>query len=132
MSKSPAFTCGQECRAPYPFIRTTYDELPDAEGELTTQPTWKPGVEHELTAPYGDTLTYADAMGEVAFTVVAVFKPGKYPERVFYVRNWIDPDGKRFGRNNLRMATMQNFRVLIKGYRHDFEMSDYEANKEAA
>lgn len=133
MSKPPAFSCGQECRAPYPFIRTVYDAPPDdPEGTKPVEiATWRPGVEHENTSQYSE-ITYADAMGEVVFTIIGVFKPGGYPERVFYLRNWIDPDGKRFGRNNLRMTTTQNFRNLIKGYRHDFEMSDYEANKEAA
>lgn len=128
------FFAGQEHRAPYPFIRTIYEAPPDdPEGTMCVkQETWRPGVEHELEGPYGDTCTYADAMGEVLFTVIAVFKPGSFPTRVFYLRNWIDPDGRRFGKNKLHVTTAQHFRTLTKGYRHDFEMSDYEHNKDAA
>jgi hypothetical protein len=133
MSGNSEFWCGQEWRAPYPFIRATYEALPDdPEGVPTEESTWRPGVEHELEGPYGDTCTYADALGEVVFTVIGVFKPGSYPARVFYLRNWIDPDGKRFGKNNLRVTTAQHFRSLAKGYRHEYEMSDYLHNLEAA
>jgi hypothetical protein len=121
--RSAGFASGQEFRAPYPFCRTTYDVLPDDDGEPVEQPTWKPGVEWD-TNNFGDSEAGADAVGEVVFTVIAVFKPGSYPPRVFFLRNWIDPDGRRFGRNNLRMTTQQNFRKLIKGYRHDYEISE--------
>lgn len=124
--RKTVFACGQEFRAPYPFCRTTYDALPDFEGEPVEQPTWKPGVEWDVNN-YGDSEAGADAVGEVVFTVIAVFKPGSFPPRVFFLRNWVDPDGKRFGRNNLRMTTQQNFRKLIKGYRHDYELSEGEA-----
>lgn len=119
------FFCGQKHTAPYPFVRTTYEALPDdLDGVPTELPTWRPGVEHEACEPYGDTYTFADRMGNVEFTVIGVFKPGSFPTRVFFVRQWIDPDGKRFGKNKLRVTTAQNFRQLIKGYRHDFEIED--------
>lgn len=55
--------------------------------------------------------------------VVATFKPGRFPERVFYTRRWIDPDGREFGKTNkLRATTTAHFRSLLKGYRHDFEV----------
>lgn len=124
------FYCGREFRAPYPFIHTTYEKLPeDWEGMPVTTPTWRPGVEHENTPPYGDTRTYADAMGEVVFQVIGVFKPGSFPTRIFFTRQWIDPDGKNFGKGKLRVTTQQHFRTLIKGYRHDFEMSEWEPTK---
>lgn len=125
----PEFVCGQEHRAPYPFVRTTWEAPPEDPCEMDAPPnmqtSWRPGVEHENLSQYSE-WTYAEGMGEVVFTVVAVFKPGSYPERVFYLRNWITPDGKRFGKNNLRMTTTQNFRQLIKGYRHDYEMAEAE------
>lgn len=127
------FTAGQERRASYPFIRTTYEAMPDdieGVGLPVERPTWRPGLEH-YADQYSD-WSEADANGEVVYTVIATFKPGKYPERVFYLRNWVDPDGKRFGRNNLRIATTQQFRILIKGYRHDYEMSDFEAARPEA
>lgn len=121
------FFAGQQHRAQYPFVRTTYDALPDdADGVPQERPTWRPGVEHENLSQYSE-WTYADGMGAVEYVVIGVFKPGSYPARVFYTRTWVDPDGKRFGNQKLRITTMQNFRTLIKGYRHDYEMKQQEA-----
>lgn len=115
------FVCGQEHRAQFPFTREVYEAPPDdPEGDWVKVPSWKPGA--ELGADQYDEWCVADGRGEVVYTVIAVFKPGSFPTRVFYTRNWIDPDGKRFGKNNLRITTAQHFRTLIKGYRHDYEL----------
>jgi hypothetical protein len=119
---------GQEHRAKFPFLRTTYEKMPDdidGTGLPVDTPTWRPGVE-DCCNQYSS-WSEAHGEGEVIYSVVATFKPGKYPERVFYLRNWVDPDGKRFGKNNLRITTAQNFRELIKGWRHDYELTDAEA-----
>lgn len=130
----PEFYAGSEHRAPYPFVRTAWEAPPEDPyeegGAPNMQPTWKPGVEHDNIDQY-HTVTFADRMGEVVFTVIGAFKPGSYPTRIFYVRQWVDPDGKQFGSTKLRVTTQQHFRQLIKGYRHDFEMSDYEDAKAA-
>jgi hypothetical protein len=129
MSAPPKYHAGQEIRAPYPFIRTSYEAMPEGPDEVPVEkPTWRPGVEHELTDNTGSTITYADMMGEVYYQVVAIFKPGTFPERIFFVRQWIDPDGRWFGKGKLHITTTQAFRRLCGGYRHDFEMSDYEHN----
>ena len=59
-------------------------------------------------------------MGSMVLTVVDVFKPGRYPARVFYTRQWIDPDGKVFGKSALRMTTVSAFLRRTRGYMHDF------------
>lgn len=126
---APAIEAGKEYRATFPFVRTTYEAMPDdlvGCGLPVERPTWRPGCEHE-TSNTGDTWSFAHADGEVAYSVVATFKPDKYPTRVFYLRSWIDPDGKRFGKNNLRITTTQNFRHLLKGYRHDYEIEEIES-----
>lgn len=115
------FFCGQEHRAPYPFVRATYD-IGDLENGPNEHPTWNPGVERGASQ-YSD-WCIADARGEVVYTVVALFKPASYPMRVFYLRHWVDPDGKKFGKGKLRITTVQNFRTLIKGYRHDYEIEE--------
>jgi len=119
MTELPEFFCGQEHVAEYPFVRDAYQDF-DEDGPIEVN-TWKPGVRHEMVYP-DDSETYADAKGKVTYTVIAIFKPGSYPERIFYIRNWVNPDGKRFGKNKLRIATRQNFRVLLRGYRHEYQM----------
>lgn len=61
----------------------------------------------------------------MALDVVATFKPGRFPERVFYTRRWVDPDGREFGKTGrLLIATAGQFRRLLKGYRHPFAVCE--------
>lgn len=109
-----------EIRAPYPFFRVLGTNWKDVMGpEIMC---WRPGTRAEHCAP-DDVESVADGLGLIVLTEVSRHKPGKYPERVFYVRQWIDPEGKQFGKTDLRMTTAQAFARLCKGYRHDFEMA---------
>lgn len=69
----------------------------------------------------------ADAMGAQVITVVSVHRPGRFPTRVFYTRQWRDPDGKLFGKGNLRVLSIHHFRTLTRGYRHEFRLVQVEA-----
>lgn len=118
--------------APYPFVRdehcvegVDHDGLP-----LCIQfGNWRPGTRMEsrgLRAPYYEEEIIdclADGMGQIELTAISIHRPGKFPTRVFFTRHWIDPDGKRFGKNKLRMTTVNAFAALTTGYRHDFEMA---------
>lgn len=103
----------------YPFVRSEV-ELPlnDPEAtEIVTVKGWRPGVDF---VQYGDDHdACADAFGEMLLTVVSLHKPGRFPVRVFYTRQWKDPDGKVFGKGALRIATQEKFRRISKGYRHE-------------
>ena len=111
---------GYEHTFSYPFTRDEFTEM-DEDGE-SKRKTWRPGIRQQNTGP--ETVgAFADSIGQQIVTVVAVFKPGKYPERVFFTRKWRDPSGKVFGKNNLHMTTRSNFIALTRGYRHEFEMS---------
>jgi hypothetical protein len=108
----------------YPFVRDTYVEpYADEDGIASREiPCWKPGVRHENT-PTGDTEAFADGVGWQIITVVGRFKPGRFPERVFFTRKWRDPDGREFGKGGCRVVTMQVFRSLTSGYRHEYLMA---------
>ncbi|HEY5800340.1 MAG TPA: hypothetical protein VIT92_08965 [Burkholderiaceae bacterium] len=116
---------GKQYATNYPFIRVKFDshELSDGEWTHAEIESWQPGVRFESDG-FDGTDTYADGVGAMQLQVVSTHKPDKYPERVFYVRQWRDPDGKVFGKPKLRITTAQNFRQLIKGYRHEYEMSE--------
>ena len=107
----------------YPFARfmaTTYDM--DGPSEFIS---WKPGVTFRACGYYGDeSEAIANGIGSMTLTVVSVHKPGKYPERVFYVRQWTNPDGQSFGKTNLRVTTTQAFKRLASGYRHDYRVDE--------
>lgn len=108
---------------PHPFIREEVSLPPDdpeAKG-LHLVMSWRPGVRSEACAP-DDFEFVADGMGAQILTVVSEHKPGRYPARIFYTRQWRSPAGKLFGKPALRIKTRQAFLRLVKGYRHDYRL----------
>ena len=115
--------------AGYPFVRYVANLLDEDDGNPYQTEGWRPGCtkeEDENAGSYFPELHYvADGTGAMVLDVVATFKPGRVPERVFYTRRWIDPDGREFGKTGkLRIATTGQFRRLLKGYRHPFEVCE--------
>ena len=111
----------------YPFGRYVADLIIE-DGYYRTEG-WRPGCTAEEDERdehgYPSNVVVADGTGSMVLEVVATFKPGRFPERVFYTRRWVDPDGREFGKpNKLRVTTAAHFRRLLKGYRHDFEVSE--------
>lgn len=110
---------GATIRVVYPFVRckaTVFDC--DGPAEIDS---WKPGVEYVLVYP-DDSEAVAHGLGFMYLTVVSVHKPGRYPTRVFFTRQFERPDGKRFGRNKLHIATAEKFKRLARGYQHEYRL----------
>ena len=117
-------TIGETYATPYPFVRREVElppDSPDATGMATTM-SWVPGVEREHYHHESDADAYADGLGEMLMTVIDVHKPGRFPARVFYTRQWKDPSGHVFGKAGLRIVTAEKFRRLRKGYQHEFDL----------
>lgn len=114
------FSDGQVFELRYPMVLETVS-LFDEEGPIQTE-SWRPGTRWAHTSPYGDAESYADGEGKMLLTVVSMHKPGKYPERVFFTRKFVSPVGREFGSSKLRMATIQTFRRLTKGFRYEYEV----------
>jgi hypothetical protein len=111
--------------APYPFVRDTYVKYEAETTDLVEAPTWKPGAVLESVGPYHEEVAaVADGVGSVIYTVIDIHKPGRFPTRVFYTRQWVTPEGKMFGKVKLHIDTMEKFRRLVRGYRFDFELRD--------
>ena len=111
---------GRTFEIPHPFVW----EYADVRGEKIES--WRPGVRHEQDPedPYnGEGIRLADGVGKQFITVVSVHKPGRYPERVFYTREWQDPDGKKFGKHGLRMTTTAALRRRVSGYHYAYEIA---------
>jgi hypothetical protein len=112
---------------PYPFVRETVS-LPDIDVDgvgCNEVPTWRPGTRFELHQRWdGEEWSecVADAMGRMVLTVISEHKPGRFPTRVFFTRQWVDPDGKRFGKKALRILSRSAFTALTRGYRHRYEI----------
>lgn len=105
---------GEVYQIPYPFVREKVS-LYDGD-ELT----WRPGI--RMVPCRDDAHAEADGMGEQIISIIATFKPGKFPLRVFYTRKWSDPDRKVFGKDRCRVTTIHAFRSLVDGYRHKFKL----------
>jgi hypothetical protein len=110
---------GQIFDIDYPFVLTLYlDRDPDGCDERLS---WKPGTTQERCAP-DDFESVAHGTGKMRLTIVGTFKPSGFPERVFFTRKWIDPDGRQFGKNRLHIKARSQFTNLTKGYRHEFRL----------
>lgn len=125
----PLPTVGALFEARYPYVRETVS-LFDGDG-MAEQLSWKPGTRGEARGPE-DAEMVADAEGTIILTVVGVFKPGRFPTRVFFTRRWRDPDGREFGKGNCRMTTVAKFYELSRGYRHYYEMAKQNVLQTAA
>jgi hypothetical protein len=115
------FEDGAVLTVTYPFVRETYTTYDDEGG--CSMPTWRPGVRYEDCGPE-DVEPVADAEGQAIFTVVATFKPGRFPTRVFFTRRFVSPEGKVFGKGKLHIATAEKVRRLARGYRDPYRLSD--------
>lgn len=107
----------------YPFVKESFVKQ-EWDGDSPTAceiDGWRPGCNIEKGDQYGGSSFYADEVGQMILTVVSLHKPGRYPARVFFTRQWRDPDGKVFGAKKLRVTTEQAFKSMSKGYRHEFE-----------
>lgn len=119
MSTSEAIKAGAVFKVAYPFMRVEYAQTEwDGEGVVeSVVKSWKPGCEYVPRGPYGeDSEGVCNGEGWMVLTVVEVFKPGKYPVRVFFTRQWVDPEGRAFGKNNLRIMTLPAFKRRAAGW----------------
>lgn len=109
----------------FPFVRckaSTYD----GEGPYEFV-SWKPGVVSRYVGNWGDTEFIAHGVGKMRLQVVSRHKPGKqYPERVFFVRTWVTPDGHQFGKTGLKITTEQAFQRRTRGYLYEFRLDNPE------
>lgn len=120
--RSPLPEIGRVFEVPYPYVKDTWVEYYGTD-ETDEVPTWKPGVRQEAMRGDEETYAVADGMGAQVVTVVGIYKPGRYPTRVFYSRQWRDPDGKLFGRAKCRSLIGSAFARLVQGYRYPFELT---------
>lgn len=91
---------GKTISVKYPFHverRWIFNEI---EGKNQLRCTFVPGLIKDEV--YGVTV---HGFGYAEFNIVKIVSPGsRYPARVFYTTQYIDPTGKRFGKNKLRVA----------------------------
>lgn len=115
-----AYTDGAVFEVAYPFVLEEFgmpDEIPG--------PSWRPGIRYDhFIDGYGDPDSEAvsDALGKQILTIVSAHKPGHFPTRIFYIQQWEDPNGKRFGKGGLKIKTAAAFTRMLRGYRYEFRL----------
>lgn len=104
--------------SPYPFLRASVTFIGE-DGPYEVQG-WRPGtLKQEFFSRSGDPLAHGE--GKQLLTVVTVCPlPGRYQDRVFYLRQWEDPDGKVFGKTQVRVCGIQKFGALLHGYKYAY------------
>ena len=112
----------------YPFIKAPHTLL-DEDGWYTAM-SWRPGTVEPKTHEYPEHCAehYRVAHGEghmLLRLIQQVALPKPYRARVFYVRQWRDPDGKEFGKRLLRLCTVQVWKSLCSGYRFPYRVQPY-------
>ena len=115
-----SLTPGETYRVGCPYKRVTvtvYDNGASPDGRRIRS--WAPGFETECD-DYGCRDGYfCDAWGFEVRTLVSLHRPGKkYPERAFYTRVWVDPQGHQFGKPGLRVTTSEAFKRWANGRRN--------------
>lgn len=115
---------GEIYEADYPFVRVVWDKhwRDEEGGGVVATPSWKPGAIWQLTNAFGGCDCICHGVGKVIYEVYSRHKPGpRFPERIFYTRQWQSPDGKRFGKTGLRMTTTRAFERKKRGWWLDEE-----------
>ena len=114
-------------RIAYPFVQEPIT-LMDDEGPYTML-AWRPGViEPPLEMrSYGDGwadfIRWCHGIGACVLTEIEkVVLPKPYQPRIFYVRTWVDPDGKAFGKTTLRVCTETKFLAMLQGYFYPYDV----------
>ena len=111
---------GQTINVKFPFHLKVWAKH-DVGGEVYPEETWVPGCRDEIKYP-DDSERVADGMGEMILDVVDIHKPGRYPERVFYTRKWIDPDGNEFSSGRLQITTIPTLKKRAAGYYYPYRV----------
>jgi len=134
------FKQGEIIKVECPFLRIAHDgyEAPDpSEPTYLYKPvkvmSWMPGTKWSDDG-YGESYAECHGMGFVVYTIIDTHKlPKPYRERVFYLRSWIDPDDRAFGKKDVKITTPQALRYKINKWdsrTYDVEIVDLtEADK---
>ena len=110
---------GQIIKVEFPFyvgkhVKHDFDGIYEDE-------VWIPGCKDSLLPP-DDFELIAEGMGKMILEIVDIHKPGKYPERVFYTRRWVDPEGNEFGARKLHITTTPTFKRRAASYYHPYRI----------
>jgi hypothetical protein len=122
------FLKGEVFKAPCPFLRAMRYETDWDTFEQKEILSWKPGLkwENEFT---GESFATAHGMGECVWTIVDTHKlPAPYKTRVFFIRTWIDPDGRSFGKKDLKVLAAHTLRHRINKWenkKYDVDIVDF-------
>lgn len=83
---------------------------------------WRPGA-WETKYIYPDSaVAIANGVGRVKFTVVSSHRPPGYPTRVFFTRQFFQPDGEAYASSKLRNCIASKFAKDIEKFPFEYEV----------
>ncbi len=106
----------------HPFTRcivTGWDEL---EGKTYKEKRWRPGAWATEYLQPDDACQAAHSEGECIFRVKGEYKPGRYPNRIFFTQQFIDPDGNTMKESYLRIKTQSAFLNQVKKFPFEYSI----------
>jgi hypothetical protein len=109
------FTAGESFTVECPFLRTAYEAAEFTDGRLVDKIElgWRPGANFESDG-CGETWAYSHGIGQAVYKIIDIHKlPFPHKTRVFYIRTWIDPDGKPLGKKTVQILTPNALRERI-------------------
>jgi hypothetical protein len=113
------YKAGDVFEVDYPFWKNEDPDSNEFDGIYRTGD-WEVGCFYEkgdYEVGLLDSYLY-DTFGKMVLKVEGTHTiPGR-AERIFYTKTWIDPDGKEFGKDTLRVTSRGAFTRLLKGRRY--------------
>ena len=108
----------------FPFVREDYTGPVDGKF-IGEHKTWRPGTRVEYgDFEFADEAWFADGEGFMVIEELGAFKPGRFAERTFYLRRFIDPSGREFGKGKVLIIASGAFKRMLKGYRHTYQLDE--------
>lgn len=87
---------------------------------------WRPGAWETWADDGSDDPVTAKAhgLGRVKFTVVSTHRPPGYPERVFFKREFTNPDGEKYAPGRLMNSVRRKFLRDVAAFPFRFEVEE--------
>lgn len=83
---------------------------------------WRPGAWDTKPIAPDDAIAACNGLGTVKFSVVSVHTPPGYPTRVFFKREFTQPDGEKYAASKLINCIARKFAKDITTFPFPFEV----------
>lgn len=112
------FTAGEVFTRKHPFTFVVEKTgLPDVEFEQ-----WRPGAWESTYLAPDEMIAACHAEGTVTYTVISSHRPPGYETRIFFKREFMTPEGKRYAPARLHNCILRKFVRDITKFQFQYEI----------